>query len=47
MNQEFVYHAGRQPGGVAWVYDFFEEKNFKMDFLSDQMVLGGPKYISE
>ena len=22
-------------------------KNFKIGFLSDQMVLGGPKYISE
>ena len=33
-------------GGGAWVYPFFEEKNFDFRFLSDYMVPATPKYIS-
>ena len=33
-------------GGGAWVYLFFEEKNFDFYFLSDYTVPATPKYIS-
>ena len=43
----YITQVANHGGGGAWVWGVFEEKNFDFHFLSDQMVLGGPKYISE
>ena len=42
---ENITLVGNQ-GGCMGLVDF-RRKNFDFQFLSDQMVLGGPKYISE
>ena len=39
-----ITQVGNQ-GGVAWVNVIFEEKNFKIGFLSNQMVSETPKTI--
>ena len=43
-----LYHAGLvgKQGGLSLDNVIFEEKNFKIGFLSDQMVPATPKYIS-